>query len=126
MSIEIDCRSVHSKLDTSDDFLLLDCREQNEWDHVHIEGATLIPMSEIQNRVGELDEHRDREIVVYCHHGGRSLQVAMWLAQRLAIPCWAMGRCSMVHITSTRHVITLGNVEGANFSIWTRKACVTL
>jgi len=82
MSIEIDCQSVQSKLDASDDFLLLDCREQNEWDHVHIEGATLIPMSEIQKRVGELDEHRDRELVVYCHHGGRSLQVAMWLAQQ--------------------------------------------
>ncbi len=82
MSIEIDCQSVKSKLDTSENFLLLDCREQQEWDHVRIDGATLIPMSEIQDRVGELDEHRDREIVVYCHHGGRSLQVAMWLAQQ--------------------------------------------
>lgn len=82
MSIEIDCQSVKSKLDASANFLLLDCREQQEWDHVHIDGATLIPMSEIQDRVGELDDHRDREIVVYCHHGGRSLQVAMWLAQQ--------------------------------------------
>jgi rhodanese-related sulfurtransferase len=82
MSIEIDCQNVKSKLDASEDFLLLDCREQQEWDHVHIDGATLIPMSEIQGRVDELDEHRNREIVVYCHHGGRSLQVATWLAQQ--------------------------------------------
>ncbi len=82
MSIEIDCQSVQAKLVASQKFLLLDCREQQEWDHVRIDGATLIPMSEIQDRIGELDDHRDREVVVYCHHGGRSLQVAMWLAQQ--------------------------------------------
>lgn len=81
-SIETDCQSVKSKLDAGDDFLLLDCREQPEWNHVHIDGATLLPMSEIQNRVGELDDHRSRDVVVYCHHGGRSLQVAMWLQQQ--------------------------------------------
>lgn len=81
-SIEIDCQQVQARRETSEDFLLLDCREQQEWDHVHIEGATLIPMSEIQDRVTELEDHRDRDIVVYCHHGGRSLQVAQWLQQQ--------------------------------------------
>lgn len=81
-SIEIDCQNVKSKLDSDDSFLLLDCREQNEWDHVRIDGATLLPMSEIQERVGELDAHRDGEVIVYCHHGGRSLQVANWLRQQ--------------------------------------------
>ena len=81
-SIEIDCQQVRARREASEDLLLLDCREQQEWDHVHIEGATLIPMSEIQDRVTELEEHRDRDIVVYCHHGGRSLQVAQWLQQQ--------------------------------------------
>jgi rhodanese-related sulfurtransferase len=81
-SIEIDCQAVKSKLDSADEFLLLDCREQSEWDHVHIDEAALLPMSEIQNRVSELDDHRDGEVIVYCHHGGRSLQVAMWLKQQ--------------------------------------------
>ncbi len=81
-SIEIDCQRVQARRESSEDLLLLDCREQQEWDHVHIEGATLIPMSEIQNRVTELEGHRDREIIVYCHHGGRSLQVAQWLQQQ--------------------------------------------
>ena len=36
-------------------------------------------MSEIQQRIGELEEHRKRSVVVYCHHGGRSLQVAQWM-----------------------------------------------
>lgn len=78
-AFEIDCRTVKSKLDAEHQFLLLDCREADEFRHVHIKGATLLPMSEIQNRVAELQSARDGEIVVYCHHGMRSLQVAMWL-----------------------------------------------
>ncbi len=80
--MEITCEAVKAKLDGGDDFLLLDCRETTEHDTVNIAEATLLPMSEIQDRVGELDEHKDREVVVHCHHGGRSLQVAMWLRQQ--------------------------------------------
>ena len=38
-------------------------------------------MSELQERVSELESHKDREIIVHCHHGGRSLRVAMFLRQ---------------------------------------------
>ena len=79
--LEVDCQSVKQKLDTGEDFLLLDCREQSEYDLVRIEGAMLLPMSEIQSRVPELEPHKNREIIVHCHHGGRSLQVAGWLTQ---------------------------------------------
>ncbi len=80
--MEVDCRTVKAKRDAGEDFVLLDCREQHEFDHVCIAGATLLPMSEIQRRVVELEEFRSAEVVVYCHHGGRSLQVAMWLKQQ--------------------------------------------
>lgn len=80
--IEIDCRSVHAKLRAGDEFLLLDCREADEHQFVHIPEARLLPMSELTQRAGELGPHRDGEIIVHCHHGGRSLRVAMWLRQR--------------------------------------------
>ena len=57
--------------------ILLDVREQWEWDKARIEGAQHIPMRDIPARVGEID--RDREVVAICHHGGRSMQVAMFL-----------------------------------------------
>ena len=79
LPIETDCRSVHSRLAAGEDLLLVDCREQDEWNLVHIDAARLIPMSELANRVGELAEHRDRPIAIHCHHGGRSLRVANWL-----------------------------------------------
>lgn len=77
--MEIDCQSVNSRLQSGDEFLLLDCREADEHEYSNIQAATLIPMSEIQDRVDELTPHRDSDIVVYCHHGMRSLQVAHWL-----------------------------------------------
>lgn len=61
---------------------LLDCRERDEYDYVHIAGALFIPMSELESRVTELNAYRDREFIVYCHHGVRSLRVASWLAQQ--------------------------------------------
>lgn len=80
--IELSCGDVRLKLDAGEEFVLLDCREHDEHALVRISGSRLLPMSEIQRRVGELDAHRRREIVVYCHHGVRSLQVAMWLRQQ--------------------------------------------
>ncbi|MFH1302387.1 MAG: rhodanese-like domain-containing protein [Planctomycetota bacterium] len=80
-SLEIDCQSVKQKLDSHHPFLLLDCREQEEYNLVHIPESRLLPMSEIQQRVSELDEHRTTEIIVYCHHGMRSMQVTAWLLQ---------------------------------------------
>lgn len=77
--MELDCKTVKTKVDAGDDFVFLDCREQSEYDTVRIEGTTLLPMSEIQERVQELNDFKSREIIIHCHHGGRSLQVASWL-----------------------------------------------
>jgi rhodanese-related sulfurtransferase len=57
--------------------LLLDVREPWEYDKAHIEGALLIPMREVPSRVAQIDEAK--EVVAICHHGGRSMQVAMFL-----------------------------------------------
>ncbi|TWU20145.1 putative adenylyltransferase/sulfurtransferase MoeZ [Novipirellula galeiformis] len=82
LPIQIDVSSVSEMLQRGDDFLLLDVREENEYAVAKITGSTLIPMSEIGSRVQELDEHKDRLIVVHCHHGGRSLQVTQGLRGR--------------------------------------------
>ena len=81
-AMEIDCPTLKSKLDAGADLLLVDCREQDEYDLVHLKQATLIPMSQIQGRLAELEPHRQRHIVVHCHHGGRSLRVTAWLQQQ--------------------------------------------
>jgi len=57
--------------------LLLDVRENWEYETCHIEGSTQIPMNLIPIRVSELDDGQD--IVCVCHHGARSMQVAAFL-----------------------------------------------
>ena len=56
--------------------LLLDVREPWEFQTCHIKGSKLVPMGEIASRASELDPAM--EVVVICHHGGRSMQVAMF------------------------------------------------
>jgi rhodanese-related sulfurtransferase len=80
--IEIDVTSVHGKLAAGDKFLFVDCREQDEFDSVKIDGAVLLPMSQFAERVGEIEAHREADVIVHCHHGGRSLRVANWLRQQ--------------------------------------------
>jgi adenylyltransferase/sulfurtransferase len=79
LPLEIDCKAVQQMLDSKADFLLLDCREADEHQKVHIARARLIPMSVIQERLAELAPYKERPIVVHCHHGGRSLKVTHWL-----------------------------------------------
>lgn len=79
LPLHIDVRSVKDLLDSDEDFLLLDCREPHEHALARIEGAKLVPMQEIPARLAEFEPHRHRRIVVHCHHGGRSLRVALWL-----------------------------------------------
>jgi sulfur-carrier protein adenylyltransferase/sulfurtransferase len=52
--------------------IVIDVREPHEWDIAHIEGARLIPLGQLPERLGELDGHA--EIVTHCHHGARSMK----------------------------------------------------
>ncbi|AKJ69004.1 MULTISPECIES: rhodanese-like domain-containing protein [Pandoraea] len=60
--------------------VLLDVREPWEVQTCHLPGIVHIPMGQIPQRFNELDP--DAEIVCICHHGARSLQVAMFLARQ--------------------------------------------
>ena len=66
-------------IDADRDFVLLDVREEWEYQLVHIEGAVSIPLGELPRRSRELSPVD--EIIVYCHHGMRSLDAAYLLQQ---------------------------------------------
>jgi rhodanese-related sulfurtransferase len=57
--------------------LLLDVREPWEFERARIDGSLHVPMREVPGRLAEIDP--DKEVVAICHHGGRSMQVAMFL-----------------------------------------------
>jgi phage shock protein E len=52
--------------------LLVDVRSQEEFDQGHLDGAALIPHTEIAARASELGDDKDRVIVLYCRTGNRS------------------------------------------------------
>lgn len=63
--------------------LLLDVREQWEFDYCHIEGSVLIPMGELPAELDTFDAEIDheRETIMICHHGIRSRQMGYYMEQ---------------------------------------------
>jgi rhodanese-related sulfurtransferase len=61
------------------DVLVVDCREQGEWDAGHIEGAILIPLSEFAPKHGEILKDKSKTIVMQCRSGRRSLTACQLL-----------------------------------------------
>jgi len=68
------------KMDACEPFELIDVREPFEYEIARIDGAKLIPLGEIAERVNELQ--RERPIVVHCHSGQRSARAVRLLQQR--------------------------------------------
>ncbi|OBF11014.1 rhodanese-like domain-containing protein [Mycobacterium sp. ACS4331] len=60
-----------------DDAVLLDVREDDEWQRGHAPNAQHIPMGDVPSRMAEIDT--DKQLYVICHAGGRSLRVAQYL-----------------------------------------------
>ena len=59
-------------MDSGEEHIILDTREQDEFDEGHIAGAILIPYTEIENKAEEMLPDKDAQILVYCRSGRRS------------------------------------------------------
>jgi adenylyltransferase/sulfurtransferase len=78
---EVTPREVKSMLDRGEKFWFVDCREPNEWQITHIDGAQLVPLQSIQQHAEEIRKHRDERVIVHCKSGGRSMKFAQILKQ---------------------------------------------
>lgn len=74
---QADIAAVPTAFDRST--VLLDVREDDEWQRGHVAGAQHIPMGDIPARMGEIDAGAN--LFVMCHVGGRSLRVSQYLAR---------------------------------------------
>lgn len=78
---EITAKDAHQRWTAAPDTTtLLDVREPKELLICSIPGATHIPMNDVPARLNELN--RQHEIIVFCHHGRRSWNVASFLLQQ--------------------------------------------
>jgi len=76
--LEISPGEVKSRLENGEPLRLIDVREPEEHAICRIESARLIPMRSIPQHLSELDDDGPM-LIVYCHHGIRSLNVVHWL-----------------------------------------------
>ena len=67
-------------MDSEEDYIILDTREQDEYDAGHIAGAILIPYTEIENKAEEMLPDKNAQILVYCRSGRRSKIASQTLA----------------------------------------------
>lgn len=75
--MEIDPLSVKQMLDRGEVSLFVDVREPWEHEASRVEGATLIPLREIPSNLERFK--KASEIILFCHHGRRSLNAVVWL-----------------------------------------------
>ena len=78
--LDITTEELKEKLDNKEDFVFIDVREQHEFDEYNI-GAKLIPLATLPDALNELDEFKDKEIVIHCRSGARSANAKGYLIQ---------------------------------------------
>lgn len=69
---QITAEEAKKIMDSGEEHIILDTREQDEFDEGHIPGAILIPYTEIENKAKEMLPDKDKLILVYCRSGRRS------------------------------------------------------
>jgi len=82
---DISVNEVAIKLESEEDFILLDVREYIEQNYARISDSRVLslPLSQLANEglttLLENLHKKDQQIIVFCHHGIRSAQVVSWL-----------------------------------------------
>jgi rhodanese-related sulfurtransferase len=81
--IEVTPAEVKRRLDSGERLFLLDVREPYEHQQSNIPAARLIPMRTVPANLPDIEGMSDEgPVVVFCHHGMRSMQVVNWLREQ--------------------------------------------
>ena len=78
--IDITTEELKKKLDNKEDFVFIDVREPGEYEQFNL-GAKLIPLGSLPGALNELEQYKDKEIVIHCRSGARSGNAKNFLAQ---------------------------------------------
>lgn len=77
-------------IDAQEDFVLIDCRTAQEHELVRMANSQLVPLQELGSRLNEIQNWREKKVVVHCHHGVRSLQMTAFLRRAGFPTVWSM------------------------------------
>jgi rhodanese-related sulfurtransferase len=91
LTFEVTPREVEDRRVAGENLCLVDVREDAEWQICRIDGANLVPMNAVPERVRELKAQAGTTpLIIYCHHGVRSLNVVHWLRRNGVENCQSM------------------------------------
>jgi rhodanese-related sulfurtransferase len=89
--LEITPQEVQRRMAAGEKIALIDVREPGEFQLARIEGAELVPMRTVPAELSRLDAQADEALlIVFCHHGVRSLNVVNWLRGQGVDACQSM------------------------------------
>lgn len=77
---ELTPAEASQRLEQTNDYQLIDVREEDEFAAVHAEKAINIPLSQLTERYGEISA--ERQTILICRSGARSMQAAQFLADQ--------------------------------------------
>jgi len=92
LPLETTPQDIQRRLAAGEKLLLIDVREPAEFQLASIQGAELIPMRTVPAQLQRLEAAADEAaaLIVYCHHGVRSLNVVSWLREQGVSGCQSM------------------------------------
>jgi len=89
--MEVSPQEVKRRIDAGEKLFMIDVREPHEFDQAHIEKSELIPMRSVPAQVQSREASADQgTLIVFCHHGVRSLNVVSWLREQGIEACQSM------------------------------------
>lgn len=77
---DITTEELKKKIDDNEEFVFIDVREQHEYDEFNL-GAKLIPLGTLPGSLNDLEQYKDKEIVIHCRSGARSANGKNFLIQ---------------------------------------------
>ncbi|MEN8077389.1 rhodanese-like domain-containing protein [Clostridioides difficile] len=73
---KISSEEAKSIIDSSNDEIIVDVREKNEYEEGHIKDSILIPLDTLENTIEDIIKDKDSQILVYCRSGRRSAEAS--------------------------------------------------
>jgi len=80
ITTDITTEELKTKLDNKEEFVFIDVREPHEYEEFNL-GAKLIPLGDIPGALNDLEQYKEKEIVIHCRSGARSGNAKKFLVE---------------------------------------------